>query len=60
MGVYCKISFDTCRFYTEDLQKRASNNLPKERRLPWLALNEVSFTLLKQLCVSLYSSTFYV
>ncbi|XP_029052621.1 NAD kinase 2, mitochondrial-like [Osmia bicornis bicornis] len=29
------------KFYTEDLQKGAPNNLPKERRLPWLALNEV-------------------
>ncbi|XP_076245893.1 NAD kinase 2, mitochondrial isoform X2 [Calliopsis andreniformis] len=29
------------RFYTQELQEGGHNNLPKERRLPWLALNEV-------------------
>ncbi|CAL7946153.1 unnamed protein product [Xylocopa violacea] len=29
------------RFYTQDLSNQIPNNLPKERRLPWLALNEV-------------------
>ncbi|OAD54597.1 NAD kinase domain-containing protein 1 [Eufriesea mexicana] len=29
------------KFYTQNLEKDIPNNLPKERRLPWLALNEV-------------------
>ncbi|XP_054005898.1 NAD kinase 2, mitochondrial isoform X1 [Hylaeus anthracinus] len=29
------------KFYTQDMQKEAPNSLPKERRLPWLALNEI-------------------
>ncbi|XP_031827339.1 NAD kinase 2, mitochondrial isoform X2 [Nomia melanderi] len=29
------------KFYVQDLNGQKSNNLPKERRLPWLALNEV-------------------
>ena len=31
-----------CRFYVQDLERETRNALPKERRLPWLALNEVS------------------
>ncbi|XP_076658719.1 NAD kinase 2, mitochondrial isoform X2 [Halictus rubicundus] len=29
------------KFYTQNSEKPTSKNLPKERRLPWLALNEV-------------------
>ena len=29
------------KFYTQSVEGQATNNLPKERRLPWLALNEV-------------------
>ncbi|XP_003487977.1 NAD kinase 2, mitochondrial isoform X1 [Bombus impatiens] len=29
------------KFYTQDLKQEISNKLPKKRRLPWLALNEV-------------------
>lgn len=36
--------FYYCRFYRQDLKQEISNKLPKKRRLPWLALNEVSYT----------------
>lgn len=29
------------KFYIQDLERETRNTLPKERRLPWLALNEV-------------------
>lgn len=43
-----------CRFYVQDLKRETRNTLPKERRLPWLALNEVSSTQMNDILFNNY------
>lgn len=52
--------FHYYRFYTQDLKQEISNKLPKKRRLPWLALNEVSYMQINHVFFNNYGFKFNI